>query len=657
MKKKTFSILAALFFVAQGAWAQGTETTPTWEGEGTSENPYLIQLVDDWNKLAEGSQTSSYEGKYFLQTSNISPAQTMVGSEAFPFAGIYDGGGNTTTFELECHDFQNDNNKGDFAAPFQRIKGATIKRLHIDGVIKGDLHMSGLVGQTFSEEDNDAQPPTNIIEDCRVSAEIWSYETHAAGFIGHGQKAKNILKGCIFDGQLHSMYNGDKPTYAAPFIGWCHYAGDDRNTLQGCFEKGTYSSHHSTNFNTALYYVHPDLTTNGVTVYRTFHSQDWNDGHHGYTVTSGTDGMSFEYYFEKLYKGGENNVKKTDYSTSGITYYDAGSPDRDASDHVVGIFYDNKLYAANGNLVVFYPQSASNYYDYTNFKTTSGSLVNYGLTCDLTMGAGNSVITASPYVILNNDEDNSSTLTHTKDMTGVTVRLYNRTLSKTGLWNTLCLPFDLTVADSPLAGATIKTLDDASLSEDGTLTLNFSENSPTTIDAGTPFIVKWDNVEGTGATEDEEDTDPTKLKSPVFNKVTIKNTLNDVVINGVLTFKGIFSRLSIEEADNTKLYLGADGNNATLYYPNAEMKIEAFRAYFQLADGITAGEKANAIRAFVLNFGDGEQTGIEDAAANSSLFTLHSSLQQWYTLDGRRLSGKPTQPGIYVESGKKVVIK
>ena len=33
------------------------------------------------------------------------------------------------------------------------------------------------------------------------------------------------------------------------------------------------------------------------------------------------------------------------------------------------------------------------------------------------------------------------------------------------------------------------------------------------------------------------------------------------------------------------------------------------------------------------------------------------SLDGWYTLDGVRLSGKPTQKGLYINNGKKVVIK
>ena len=76
---------------------------------------------------------------------------------------------------------------------------------------------------------------------------------------------------------------------------------------------------------------------------------------------------------------------------------------------------------------------------------------------------------------------------------------------------------------------------------------------------------------------------------------------------------------------------------------------------------------AKQIRAFNLNFfdkqsgeaerGDDEATGIVSAEANSSLFTLHSSLSEWYTLDGRRLDKQPTASGVYIHQGKKVAIK
>lgn len=57
------------------------------------------------------------------------------------------------------------------------------------------------------------------------------------------------------------------------------------------------------------------------------------------------------------------------------------------------------------------------------------------------------------------------------------VTLDGRTLYRDGDWNTLCLPFGMTsdqIASSPLAGATIKELDESHSSLDGgNLTLTF----------------------------------------------------------------------------------------------------------------------------------------------------------------------------------------
>ena len=33
----------------------------------------------------------------------------------------------------------------------------------------------------------------------------------------------------------------------------------------------------------------------------------------------------------------------------------------------------------------------------------------------------------------------------------------------------------------------------------------------------------------------------------------------------------------------------------------------------------------------------------------------YAAATEWYTLDGRRLSGKPSQKGIYIYQGKKVI--
>lgn len=79
---------------------------------------------------------------------------------------------------------------------------------------------------------------------------------------------------------------------------------------------------------------------------------------------------------------------------------------------------------------------------------------------------------------------------------------------------------------------------------------------------------------------------------------------------------------------------------------NNGFNLQANRAYLQIPTSFISGAAANSIG---IEFEDGT-TGIEP-----SLSVTGDS--NWYSLDGSRLNGKPTQKGIYVVNGKKVVIK
>ena len=228
------------------------------------------------------------------------------------------------------------------------------------------------------------------------------------------------------------------------------------------------------------------------------------------------------------------------------------------------------------------------------------------------------------------------------------VTLAGRTLYKDGDWNTLCLPFDLDdFTGTPLEDAIVMALDN---SEDcntgfdattGTLTLDFVEANQ--IEAGHAYIVKWETMD-----------DP--IENPVFNGVNIVNESPDdqsiVSKDGYVTFIGTYGPSNIYTAEKTNLYLGA---NNMLYYPtNKDFVVNACRAYFQLNNGLVCGEPNTPgnINAFVLNFGD-DSSGIENL--QSSIFNIQS--ESWYTLDGRKLNGKPKNKGIYINNGHKVVIK
>ncbi len=110
-------------------------------------------------------------------------------------------------------------------------------------------------------------------------------------------------------------------------------------------------------------------------------------------------------------------------------------------------------------------------------------------------------------------------------------------------------------------------------------------------------------------------------------------------------------------SDRTVLYLGAGDK---LYYPTEAITIGAFRAYFKLQGDLTAGdpaEEAQDIKAFVLNFGD-EETGIREISTPSNPSnSSNSSTPSWYSLDGRRLNGRPSQRGIYIFKGIKTMIQ
>ena len=226
------------------------------------------------------------------------------------------------------------------------------------------------------------------------------------------------------------------------------------------------------------------------------------------------------------------------------------------------------------------------------------------------------------------------------------VTLSGRTLYKDGKWNTLCLPFNFSAeqiaAHKDFAGAKLMELNtdgkngfDAT---DGTLYLAFKE--ATAINAGVPYLVKWDAA---GA----------DFTSPVFFGVTINATATTTVSNAdtglaEVQMVGCYSPVSVNANDKSILFMGDDN---TLYYSSVNRNIRSCRAYFSVPYiKQNAGVKA---RAFHLEFGDEETTGILEVSADSK----EKKDDAWYSLDGVRLSGKPAQRGIYINNGNKVVIK
>lgn len=152
----------------------------------------------------------------------------------------------------------------------------------------------------------------------------------------------------------------------------------------------------------------------------------------------------------------------------------------------------------------------------------------------------------------------------------------------------------------------------------------------------------------------------TDITDPVFNGVTISSTTPTPVEFSIenssekCQFLGQYSPFSIVES-------GAIGDNqgnlneivmlgsgSKLGYSKNARTLKTFRCHFYVpADGGVAGA-----RAFVMNFEEGETTGI------ITMSDVRSEMSDgWYTIDGRKLSGKPSVKGVYVNNGRKVIIK
>ena len=229
------------------------------------------------------------------------------------------------------------------------------------------------------------------------------------------------------------------------------------------------------------------------------------------------------------------------------------------------------------------------------------------------------------------------------------VALSGRTLYKDDDWNTLCLPFSLTeeqIAASPLAGATIKTMDNTAGGTrldrgNGTLTLKF--NTVTAIEAGTPYIIKWT-------------TTGDNIVNPVFSNVTISSTTPTAVesYDHTVTFVGQYSPFSIVESGATgdnegnknEILLMTKGNK--IGYSKNPRTLNCFRCHFYVPTN--GGQQAHSIE---VDFGEGETTSLsEELRVKSEELT-----GSWYSLDGRKLEGKPTAKGMYIVNGRKVIIK
>ena len=211
-------------------------------------------------------------------------------------------------------------------------------------------------------------------------------------------------------------------------------------------------------------------------------------------------------------------------------------------------------------------------------------------------------------------------------------------------WNTLCLPFSVSdFTGTPLERAIVKTFTGSNYENDHgeqTLTLTFSDNL-TSIEAGKPYIVKWNpTYDDLYGTHNEVD-----VENPEFTNVTVSATTGSTIGSLLVDFVGTLSPVPVEANNKSLLYMGS---NNKLRYSGNGTTIGSCRSYFLLS---SSGTEVVGNARVLLNFGDDEVTAIE----NINRETISNN--QYYDLQGRKLAGQPTQKGLYIVNGKKMIVK
>ena len=239
-----------------------------------------------------------------------------------------------------------------------------------------------------------------------------------------------------------------------------------------------------------------------------------------------------------------------------------------------------------------------------------------GITIGSTTYAGPDVV---PDITLTQNSDNSDVITAI-DGGRANITL-TRTL-QTGGWNTFSVPFSIAYP----SGWTVKELTNASYNK-GTKTLSLTFGNAASIVAGHAYLVKVD----------------ANAVNPTFNDVTIVDGTTATTISGVVEFVPAINPTALPIDD--KSYLFVSGGN-TLTWASSGSSMKGFRAYFHILDNSIA----NA-RAFSMDFGDGEVTGIINVTVNTN--SMNS--KNVYDLQGRRVQN-PAK-GIYIQNGRKVLVK
>lgn len=211
----------------------------------------------------------------------------------------------------------------------------------------------------------------------------------------------------------------------------------------------------------------------------------------------------------------------------------------------------------------------------------------------------------------------------------------NVTLKRTmqaGVWNTICLPFDVTYDDAKAAFGNDVKIAELDGSSTGT-TLSFKNVTNNVIKASVPYLIK----PTIDAPADGYKFEGVEITEAAVNPKEVKTA-------GGLYFNGVYNMVDATKEVASGYNAAFLGKGNTIFGAQSNTKMKGFRAYFAIPNSV----KASELRVVI----DGTATSIKNI--DSEVVESNAPV---YNLQGQRVDGNNLTPGIYVKAGKKFVVK
>ena len=580
--------------------------------EQTGTDEYTIKTANGWNwfcyALNSGLVADGFSGKTVKLDADISSSE-MAGTNGHPFKGTFDGQGNTLTFNLQASE--------GYSAPFHYTDGATISNLHVTGLIEGNdiSPLAGLVGKATGNL---------TIRNCHVSTQISTTHSGAAwhgGVIGdwNGTSATCTVTGCVYDGLIYNPDVAGVTTSCRGFIG-SDYGNNMTIKFTDCLSApAAYGTDKYALGGNCFTFVYPNSEPT-----LTYH-------------------MTNCYYTSIL-----GNRQGRPAATATVAPANLGNAMTDhgmVDGYENGFLYDGNYYTPKyGDAVVEYR--------FNEWNERADVTIN---------GTGNNLVGVNI----------------TEEVGNIKSVTYNRPFNVAQA-ATVILPFDYICSDSEGSeGGKFYGFKEVVYDEGlhkWVCTMQEPGNTAvTTLTANTPYLFMPDAATMTFP----------NIVSMTGGVVTLQpTTANDGLYGGATTdaawnFHGSYKGKTWTSSDSDKDYgfaarSGTEaGGAATVeagqfvrFAPGAFIKpMRCYLSYVGTeapapARGLTRAAATDDLPQSItvrLVSRNGETTAIGEIDTKTGKMTFDS--EAWYTLDGVRLSGKPSTKGIYINNGKKVAIK